>query len=165
MTNQNVPLTPKGFLKTLSIIHGALIAGLILFGFMTVLLKGRSQIHANNKSEAFVFVVPLLAAAGVIAGQIIFKSRLESLDTQSSLKEKLKAYQAATITRFALVEGPALFGIVAYLLNWNILFLIISGLLILYLLFLKPTRARTEMDLKFSYEEKLIFDMEEEVLK
>lgn len=164
MVNQNVQQTPKGFLKVLSIIHGAFITGLLLFGFVAVLIKCNHQMSVKLTNDPFIMVVPLLAAAGLIAGQLIFKNQLSRLNNES-LKEKIKGYQSATIIRFALLEGPALFAIVAFILSWNMLFLGIAGALILYFSSLKPTRPRTETDLNLSYEEKMVFDREDEVLR
>ena len=148
----------------MSVIHNAFTAGLYLFGFTAVLLKGQRQMSVKSTNDTFMFVVPLLAVVSVIAGHLIFKQLLGNLNNELSLKEKIKGYQSATIIRFALTEFPALFAIVAFMLTRNILFLVIAGLLIVYLRFLKPTKPRTEKDLNLSYEEKLIFDREDEML-
>ena len=165
MVNQSVPQTPKEFVKAMSIIHGAFIAGLLLFGLAAVILKGSRQTSIKLTNDPFIIVVPLLAVAGLLAGKLIFKNQLSRLDNELSLKEKVKGYQAATITRFALLEGPALFAIVAFILSWNMFFLLIAGVLIVYFSFLKPTKLRTETDLKLSDEEKLVFDRQDEILR
>jgi hypothetical protein len=107
----------------------------------------------------------LLAVVSLVAGQLIFKNWLARISNEIFLKEKIKGYQSATIIRFALLEGSALFAIVAFILSLNMLFLIIAGVLIVYFGFLKPTKPRTETDLKLSYEEKLVFDREDDVLR
>jgi len=84
----------------------------------------------------------------------MFKKQLDLAVAKSSLNEKLGGYQTALIIRFALLEGPSLFGIVSYLLSGNLLFLAISGLIILYFITIRPTRDKVETDLNLDYQEK-----------
>lgn len=67
-------------------------------------------------------------------------------------------YQTALIIRFSLLNGASLFGIVCYMQTGNLLFIIISGLLALYFLSLRPTKDKIENDLNLSYEDKILFD-------
>jgi hypothetical protein len=165
MRNQSIELTPKGFLKSMSIIHGAFIAGLVMFAFAAIVLTAKKQTHPTRSGDAYAVAVPLIAVAGLIASNLIFRNKVSKLNNESSLKDKITGYQSAIIARFALIEGPALFGIAVFLLTKNWLYLIISGLLILYFVSLRPTKAKTENDLNLSYEEKLVFDKEEEIIK
>jgi len=51
-----------------------------------------------------------------------------------------------------------LFGIVVYMRTSNFLYLIISGVLMLYFLTQRPTKDKIENDLNLSYEDKIQFD-------
>jgi hypothetical protein len=164
MVQSDITQTPKTFLKTLSIIHLALIAGQVLFAITALGIKTKHQTDVKNSNEAFMFIVPLLALAGFVAGHMLFKQQVNKLSGETSLKEKIKGYQGAVIVRFALLEGPSLFAIVAFLLTKNLLFLLVSALIILYFISLRPTKEKTENDLNLSYEEKLNFDKEDESL-
>lgn len=164
MVQSDIAQTPKTFLKTISIIHLALIAGQVLFAITALGIKTKHQTDVRNSNEVFMFIVPLLALAGFVAGQLLFKQQVNKLSGETSLKEKIKGYQGAVIVRFALLEGPSLFAIAAFLMTKNLLFLLVSGVIILYFISLRPTKERTENDLNLSFEEKLTFGREDEIL-
>jgi hypothetical protein len=155
--NRNVNQTPQGYLKTISIIHLALLAGQVMFGIVAFIQIGKIQIDIKNNNDPFLFLVPLLAVGGFIASNLMFKQQLNSSIKKDSLNGKLMGYQTALIIRCALLEGPSLFGIVTYLITGNCLFLIISGLLMLYFISIRPTRVKIENDLNLTYEEKTAF--------
>jgi hypothetical protein len=148
----NVQLTVKEFLKSISIIHMSLISGLLLFGLTAFLIKGKNQINEESRNDAFTYVVPLLAISVFLASNLIFKQQPGKLSDKNSLKEKIKGYQEAIIIRFASLEGPALFGTAAYIVNRTPLFLLVSGPITLYFMSLRPTKAKIEKDLNLSYD-------------
>ncbi len=156
INKQPVVQNPNTFVKTISIIHLALIAGQIIFAaaaFMT------TKNHATSKSdEVFIYVAPILALSGFAISNISFKTLVNKIDSQSPLKTKLTAYQSALIVRFALLEGPSLFAIVSFMLTGNLIFLGVSGAIIAYFIYLRPTKQKTEDDLNLGYEEKAELD-------
>jgi len=163
-TIQNVDLTPQKFLRTLSIIHLALITGQILFALVTIFLNSDKDIVIRYTNDVFVNVLPILTIAGILTGKILFKKQLIALQSKESLKEKLTGYQSAFIVRLALLEGPCLFGIVCYLLTGNLFHIIIAGLIILYFISLRPGKEKVETDLALPYEQKVQFDKSEEIV-
>jgi hypothetical protein len=156
INKQSVVQNPNTFVKTISIIHLALIAGQIIFAaaaFMT------TKNHTTSKSDdVFIYVAPIMAFSGFAISNILFKTLVNKIDGQSPLKTKLAAYQSALIVRFALLEGPSLFAIVSFMLTGNLIFLGISGAIIAYFIYLRPTKQKTEDDLNLGYEEKAELD-------
>lgn len=161
MVNQNLQTTPKTFLRTISIIHLALNLGLILFGAVTFVINSGRNIFNYNTNDPFVIISPLLAIAGIAGGIFLFNRQVASAQDKDTLKGKLAIYQGALIQKYALVEGAAMFANVSYELSRNLYFLIITGLLILYFISIKPTKDRLETDLNLSYEDKIIFEGED----
>jgi MFS family permease len=154
---QNTTINPRTFLKTMSIIHAALIAGQVLFAFAVIALNNNRApfSFSFNSKDVFAIVVPIMVIGCFIAGRIVFTKVLENAKTKSTLIEKLSAYWAASIVRFALCEGSSLFAIVVTMLTSNTFYLAIAGVLILYMVFLKPSRDRVENDLDLTLEERL----------
>ena len=70
-----------------------------------------------------------------------------------NLNEKLTGYQSALIIKYALVEGPAFFTIVAYLLTANILFPFITVFLVFVLVLSAPRKDKLISDLNLSLSE------------
>jgi len=120
--------TPKNALKTTSIIHLALIAGQVLFMIMAF-IANKNIIYVdykNSRNDVYFYIMPLLAVMGTVVGSFLFNQQLGKFHQQTAgsgvnktLSEKLKVYQSALIVRYALLEGPSLFGIVCFLITGN----------------------------------------------
>lgn len=160
MSYQTRPLTPAGVIKTLPIIHAALIIGQVLFAAITlfITLSKPAASRSAQPDDVFMILVPVMAAGSVVLGQFMFKKLLAVAQQQATIQGKMARYQSAFIVRMALLEGASLFGIVVYLLTANPLFIGISGLLVIYGIWLRPTRQKTEDDLQLSYPDKLDMD-------
>ncbi|SDT54711.1 hypothetical protein SAMN05216490_3982 [Mucilaginibacter mallensis] len=161
MNNQNLPQTPKTFLRTITIIHLALLVGQVIFSVLVFTITKSTFIDLTNTKDPFLFVAPILAVACFIASNFMYKLRLSEAINKPTLKGKLMGYQAALIIRCALLEGPSLFGIVTYMVTRNFLFLLISGLIILYFITIRPTKDKIANDLNLDYEDKMQFDSED----
>ena len=79
--------------------------------------------------------------------------------------EKLNGFQSASVVKYALLEGPALLGIVAFMNEGNQYFLIISLLLLGWLIMQRPTRDRVERDLMLQGPLKSEFQQEDKPLE
>lgn len=109
----------------------------------------------NDKHDVIFYIVPLFAIASIIASIWIFKQKIAKIPPQDILTERVKKYQAALITRFALLEGASLFGIANFSTNFNLFFLLISAGIMLYFLSLRPNVDKIADDLNLSYDEKI----------
>jgi len=151
MNKQNQPL-PNPYLKTISIIHIALTIGQLLFASLAFIKNGSTKFELNL-NDTFFIVEVILVTSSVIASNFLFKQNLDKARQQTEVSGKLTRYQSALIIRYALLEGPSLFGIVVYMITGNVFFLAISSALILYFLFLRPTKQMIKDDLQLSYDE------------
>jgi len=154
--NNNRP-TPEGFLKSISIIHLALLAGQVIFCIVAYAQSERIYFGIHNMDSVFMYIVPLVAVGGFMIGYLTFKKQLIDIRNKKSLGEKIIAYQTALIIRYALLEGPSLLAIVIYLQYGNLFFLGVAGLLMLYFLFLRPTMEKVENDLDLNFNERIEF--------
>lgn len=128
-------------IKILKIIHLAICAGVILAyifaGQFTIeQLKGQ-----GIDSEDLVYLVIPIAA--IFVSNFMFKSQLKQVDPKSTLEQKLPLYQTASIIRWAILEGAAIL-----LLFIKPDLLIFGILLILYLVFLRPTEEKIASDFR-----------------
>ena len=161
---ENYELTPKGFLKTISILFLGLLAGPLIFGIFTYSTIKETKIDYSDTNDIFLFLVPLVAISGILVGNILFKEQIDKLKNKDSLREKLSGFQTASIIKYALLEGPAFLGIVAFNDNGNLLYLIISGILILYLISQRPTNDIIETTLNFTNEQQNQFNQREQII-
>lgn len=128
-------------IKTLQIIHLAVCAGTILVYFFLGELsieKLKNIPSIDSSSIAYVFI-PVLA---FVLSAFLFKSQLKQIDPKLKTEDKLPVYQTASIMRWTVLEGAAF--LILFLKPDFILFGI---LIIIYLIFLRPTEERINNDL------------------
>ncbi|MCB9175023.1 MAG: hypothetical protein H6589_10480 [Flavobacteriales bacterium] len=163
--NQPISFTPKSFIQRITIIHLALIIGLLLFAGVTYSTVETNVLVFDFDSNFFTVIVPAMAISMAFASNFIFTKKVNELSNVSLLKDKLMGYQTASIIRFALLEGPAMFSIVIYMLTGNLLFLIMAGVLIVYFITIRPTKEKIEMELNLNFEHKATFNQMDEEIK
>lgn len=152
--------TPKNALKTTSIIHLALIAGQVLFMIVAYITNKNIKYfdYKDSRNDVFFYIAPLMAITCTVVGGFLFNQQLGKFHQQAAgsgktLSEKLQAYQSALIVRYALLEGPSLFGIVCFLITGNLFYLLISACLIITMISLRPSVNAAEAYLQLSYDE------------
>ena len=153
MYNQNQPVSPQNFVKTIIIIHLALFMGQALFAAVALFLSKNAALNLKPGNDPLFYISPIMVIFGIGMGSFLFKQQMAKVAEQPSLTGKLQDYQKALIIRYALIEGPSLFSIVCVLLTGNIYYLIIAGINILYFITIRPTKFQIHDDLNLAYEE------------
>ncbi|MEO9513346.1 MAG: hypothetical protein ABJN84_11810 [Flavobacteriaceae bacterium] len=154
MKNNTIQTTPNKFIKTISIIHLGMLIGPILFGFVTYSQAKNSFQDFSNTTDVFLIVVPIFALSGIFMGNLLFNKLVKSATKAEGLKPKLASFQTASLIRYALIEGPAFFGVITFQITENLTYLYIAGVLILFLYLLRPTKDKIERGLKLKGKEK-----------
>jgi uncharacterized membrane protein YoaK (UPF0700 family) len=128
-------------IKTLQIIHLAICAGIIVVYFMTGNLSMESLTIKSIDSSEIVFVaIPILA---VFLSNFLFKSQLKQANPKLKPEENLPIYQTASIIRWAILEGAAFL-----ILFVSPKFQLFGLLIIVYLVFLRPSEEKINNDLQ-----------------
>jgi hypothetical protein len=86
--------------KTIKIIYGSLIIGVVVFLLFTVYTIPMRIFEYNDGSE-FVFLVPLFFILGVFLSSFLFNRSISKIVKTDSLFQKLTKYQSANIMRGA----------------------------------------------------------------
>ncbi|MBS1529586.1 MAG: hypothetical protein JSU01_04725 [Bacteroidetes bacterium] len=136
----------------------ALITGQVLFCVVAWFEFPQTGFSLDGSKNPLVYAALILAAGGFFLGNFLFRRQVGKISSDDSLSQKISAYQTAFIIRAALAEGPSLFSIVAFMLSGNLLFLAITGAIILYFFTFRPTRAKVESELNLDYKEKAELD-------
>ena len=148
----------KNLFTVLSLIHGSLVLGLLVFsGF--VYWKNSSFNTDINQADIFIYMVPLVAAAGYFLSKSLYQKQIQKIDGNNGLSNKLNRYQTASIIKFALLEVPAILALVAYYYNGNAIHLVIALCLIAYLISQRPTQKRFQNDMPLTLEEQQQLDI------
>jgi hypothetical protein len=158
--------TTQQYFKALTVLHFALTTGITLFIVLAYFLEGAmAQGNSETLASIFEYMVPALAFICIAAGNVVYKKRMNDIKTKNSLAEKLNDYRAAFILRDALLEGAALFAVIAYMLCGEWILLGVAILLLLIFIFIKPTKDKLIKDLELSSDETVIIEDDNAVIE
>lgn len=132
----------KQRIKTLQMIHFAIITGLIIAYFI-ILDKGAITNFKTPKIDTDSIVFVLLPILAILLSNFMFKNMIGKIDSKSNIEDKISVYQTASIIRWAILEFAAFF-----LLFSKQEFFAFGLIIILYLLILRPTEDKLKNDLK-----------------
>ena len=159
--------TTKEYFKLLSIIHLALIAGMITFGLIVLFFIADFQ-HPDNSSDfarMIVYLVPGLAIVGLFASNFISKNKINQLKEKSELSAKLAGYREALIIRYALLEGPCLFALITIFITNDSNYFIYAGVMFFLLILKRPTMKSTITELELDQQEISYLENPDSIIK
>src|SRR5664279_3328790 len=120
----------KSPIKSLQILHTAMLAGMVLFCMVSAVVKLSGK-HIDATLDKTLQVIVLIVSFGCVrAAFYLFKKRLQSIDTASSATDKFSVYRTASIVKWALIEGPVLFAVICFMLTRNYAFIGLAFVLI-----------------------------------
>ena len=147
MNNSPPAPTVSQYLKTLSFLHLVITATPLIMGILFYARADREALIISGPSNAYGALVPLVALGSVLLGELLFKRMTRDFSKKGGLKEKLARYQSASLLKFALIEGAALFAMVIFANSGNLLHAIFGALLIVHLIFQRPSLGKIEQRL------------------
>jgi hypothetical protein len=124
------------YVKVIKIIYFALLLGQVIFMIFSV-VQGMDK-EANDKLHIIAYVVPILALTSIGGATVLFQLACSKARQAASLKEKLVAYQAACLVRWAAFEGVALFALCGYFVAHQTIFIIYAVVILTAFLTLQP---------------------------
>ncbi|WP_194767222.1 MFS transporter [Tamlana sp. I1] len=127
-------------LKTIKIIHFAICAGVIAaYVFLGNLTSFENlNFPVLDASSIMYLIIPISA---IFLGNFLYASQKKNVDRKLSLEERIPFYQSATIIRLAILEGAAFL-----ILFLKPEFIVFGILIILYMIFLRPTENQFKKD-------------------
>jgi len=154
----------SNYLKSLRIVYFALAMGIVFFVLVSLFLIGvNGPFSATDLSptQRVPFLITLIVITGGIfmAYKVIFPKKLEVIKTLPTLDRKLLACRELYILQGALIEAPAFFATVLFLLLGVYALLVwpIAGLAMFWLS--QPNRNKLIGDANLSPSEIADFDM------
>ncbi len=133
--------------KTINLIYMALGMGMILsLGVFYFLVENKTEVPNAELVPVFSFAVPLMGIAGFLGGRYLYKQGSVKSKNETDLQKKLALYQTHMLIVWALLEGPALFASIVYLLTGDALFLVFFAMIFSGFVFSKPSIAKFQQD-------------------
>ncbi len=127
-------------LKTIKIIHLAICAGVIIAYFIIGDLSSLENLKMPSIDKASVIYL-LIPISSIFLSNFLYKSQVNNIDSKLKLEEKIPFYQTASIIRLAVLEGAAFL-----ILFLKPDFLIFGILIIVYIIFIRPTETQFRKD-------------------
>jgi hypothetical protein len=99
------------------IIHGALVFGIVLFAALSLAVRNRSVPTDVLPDRRLLYIALALASATLFGAAAFAVGRLPPLARTASADDWWQANLGRVVVAWALVEAPALLGLVAYMLT------------------------------------------------
>lgn len=153
-------MTTTAYFRNNQILFASLASGQLLFMIIGYLF---SFDISNNETllsldEILRIVVPVFSLSGVAGSLFLFNKKTQQIIQISSLVKKLKEYRSALIIRYALIEAPVMFAIIAHFITGSEIFIVMAAVLFTYFIFLFPNKIRLKRDLRLDYQEAINMD-------
>jgi len=148
--------TASGTIKSLQLIHRAILFGQVIFAAIAYMLKdsGKFEASLRDMDQQLQVIAILLSFGCVVGGSLVFKRKIQAArDTEHMIHKKASVYKTATIIQWALLEGASLFGIICFMLVGNLSFIFLSGGLIFFFALMAPSRLKAMLLLRLTGED------------
>ena len=141
--------------RALRILHTGFLAGLALFSGSVIYLKARNQVPNQESLDRPLQVIAILISLPLLViGFRIFKRKMmEARNLNDTARRRLKHYKSACSLWWTMIDVPALFSIVAFLITGNYAFMFLAGFHFLLLLLFIPRKDNIAVLLNISSQE------------
>lgn len=153
-TNQQ----PKDFIKSLQIIHIALLAGVLIFGAYVAFNAKNALFFSYEEDKPFLFLAIIIAFSGNLASKYLYSKLLKQVPDKADLNEKAIKYSTAHIFRMAMLEFPAFMCIFFAMQTNNSFYFVLVAILVLMMFAIFPTKSKFENDIPLTSNEKSILE-------
>ncbi|NBC84080.1 MAG: hypothetical protein GVY19_11985 [Bacteroidetes bacterium] len=152
----NKQISSGDYFRSLEIIYIAFIASQGVFGVISIVLVagGLFEHRFNRLWDIFIFLIPAVVIVGIIINKVMYQQRVHSIKEKPGLMSKMYALRAAKVVRWSVMEASSLTAIGAYLLTGYWLFIVLSAIVVLVFLSIKPTIERLANELELNAEDK-----------
>lgn len=113
--------------QSIKLFAAAIITGIILFGSISLYLEKAGHVPIAASLDPVISYAGVIIAAAFIAMSFLFYKRRSEAAVNAVKTEKLNLYRSAVVLQYALLDAPAIFNVIAYLLSGNVQSLIIAG--------------------------------------
>lgn len=148
---------PVSNIKALTVLHFSLLVGQVVFAVIAYYVRYSGTMPLMDMSTNGKFVTIGIAVFALLLAVFAFsmyKKKVEAIKINAApLKEKLSAYRAASIIRWAMLEAPVLVAIVMYMLTGDYNLLILIGVILLLFITTRPTVSKAAAELSMSEDE------------
>lgn len=142
-------------LKTIKIIHTALMGGCLLFGVVVLVLNAEAPTGSTQDQEFLLYLPPVVLLFAAIVASVLFKKTLkQGLAQSTDLRTKVAAFQTANIVRMGLYEATGLVAVVVCFITGNLYNMAVLLVVLVIFLMKMPTAYRISEEAGLSSKER-----------
>jgi len=149
---------PKNFIKSLQIIHFALLFGVLAFGAFVLYNAKDRLFFSYQEDKAFLYLAIIISFIGNLASKSLYKKLINQIPKDAELLQKATKYSTAHVFRMAMLEFPAMMCIIFVMQSNNSFYFILVGILVLMMLAIYPSKNKFENDIPLSSKEKSMLE-------
>ena len=146
----------RSYFLTLNILFFGLVMGPAMLAVVAmVLIQTGTFIPLTDDVLGTVFgiAVPAVGIGAFYASKILFEKRMPAVIARPTLDEKLEGYRIELILKYTLLESPAIFAFLAFMLTGTMLFFALGAAILLFMVLVRPTRDGAVMHLALGGDE------------
>lgn len=143
-------------LKSIQLLYKALLMAQVLFLGVAIFVRSQNLVALVDEefNRLFQIVVVVISFAGIWFGMWYYRKRVAIIrDMNVAAEERLKQYQAVSIIKWALTEGPCLLCAVGYLLTGNWAFLALAAVILFIFAGYNPQKSMVMRELGLAEDE------------
>ncbi|MBO0342910.1 MAG: hypothetical protein ACTHOM_11855 [Allomuricauda sp.] len=147
----------SGFLKRINLIHKAILVSPIALGIVFYFMADNPYLFILNAWDTLLVIVISAIVLGIFLSDLLFKKKLSGIAAELSLSKKLERFQTALLLKMVFLEIPAIFSTAVFYLTQNLLYLIITIGMVLYMNVKAPKKERIihALDLRGAEKDKM----------
>ncbi|SFS31746.1 DUF4271 domain-containing protein [Lutibacter maritimus] len=149
---------PKDFIKSLQIIHFALLAAVLVFASYVAFNAKDRLFFSYQEGKAFLYLAIIIAFAGNLTSKFIYAKLINQIPKDADLSLKAIKYSTAHIFRMAMLQFPAFMCVFFVWQSNNSFYFILVGILVLMMLAIYPTKNKFVNDVPLTNKEKSLLE-------
>lgn len=149
---------PKDFIKSLQIIHFALVSGVLIFAIYVFYGAKDRLFFSYQEDKAFLYLAIIIAFAGNLTSKFLYAKLIKKITKDDDLSQKAIKYSNSHIFRMAMLEFPAFMCVFFVWQSNNSFYFILVGILVLMMLAIYPSKNKFENDVPLTSKEKSMLE-------
>lgn len=149
---------PKDFMKSLQIIHFALVGSVLVFAAYVAVVKMDSMFFSYQQDKAFLYLAIIISFIGNLSSKSLYARLIGQIPKDADLSQKAVKYSTSHIFRLALLEFPSLMCVIFVLQSGNSFYYILVAILVFLMLVITPTKQKFENDVPLTSSEKSMLE-------
>jgi len=141
---------PKDFIKSLQIIHTALLLSVVGFAAYVAISNKESLFFSYEEDKAFLYLAIIISFLGNLSSKYLYAKLIKQIPVKADLTQKAVKYITAHIFRVAMLAFPALMCVIFVMQSNNTFYFLLVGILVLMILAVYPTKNKFENDVQLS---------------